>query len=388
MLVIQSNIAFNPLNKTGFNLESFAAQTGTVRSVLTKKQKLIRDAGNHHRHRLFPTTVTEQGRRIRNEKKAACSPYQPAIFLMGPTASGKSGLALHIARYLPVEIISVDSAQVYRHMNIGTAKPGAEALAVTPHHLIDLIDPHEHYSAARFRTDALRTMRQITDRGNIPLLTGGTMLYFKTLLEGLSELPSADSNLRAAIEAKARKSNWPAMHRELFQLDPVSAERIKPTDSQRIQRALEVFYLTGKPMSETLGKPKNVSLPYEVVKIALVPGNRQALHQRIARRFEQMLKHGLIDEVRAIRDKFYLSDENPSMRCVGYRQVWMHLENSTDAARMREMALAATRQLAKRQLTWLRSMKETREFDCLEENLPEQVKTYLLNTGLKFTEVS
>ena len=351
-------------------------------------QKLIRDAGNYHRHRLFLATVTEQGRRIRNEKKAAYSPYPSAIFLMGPTASGKSGLALHIARYLPVEIISVDSAQVYRHMNIGTAKPGAEALAATPHHLIDLIDPHEHYSAARFRTDALRTMRQIADRGNIPLLAGGTMLYFKALLEGLSELPSADSGMRAAIEAKARKSSWPAMHQELFRLDPVSAERIKPTDSQRIQRALEVFYLTGKPMSETLSKPKNVSLPYEVVKIALVPGNRQALHQRIARRFEQMLKHGLIDEVRAIRDKFYLSDENPSMRCVGYRQVWMHLENATDASRMREMALAATRQLAKRQLTWLRSMKETREFDCLEENLPEQVKTYLLNTGLKFTEVS
>ncbi|MCC2682626.1 MAG: tRNA delta(2)-isopentenylpyrophosphate transferase [Nitrosospira multiformis] len=388
MLVIQSNIAFNPLNKTDFNPGPLATQTGNHPKRFGENIEVDPDAANYHRHSLFPATVTEQGRRIRNEKKADYSPYPSAIFLMGPTASGKSGLALHIARYLPVEIISVDSAQVYRHMDIGTAKPGAEALAATPHHLIDLIDPHEHYSAARFRTDALRTMRQITDRGNIPLLAGGTMLYFKTLLEGLSELPSADSELRAAIEARARKSGWPAMHQELFRLDSVSAERIKPTDSQRIQRALEVFYLTGKPMSETLSKPKNVSLPYEVVKIALVPGSRQALHQRIAGRFEQMLKHGLIDEVRAIRDKFYLSDENPSMRCVGYRQVWMHLENATDALRMREMALAATRQLAKRQLTWLRSMKETREFDCLQENLPEQVKTYLLNTGLKFTEVS
>ena len=214
------------------------------------------------------------------------------------------------------------------------------------------------------------------------------MLYFKALLEGLSELPSANSNVRTAIEVKARKSSWPAMHQELLRLDPVSAERIKPTDSQRIQRALDVFYLTGKPMSETLSKPKNASLPYRVVKIALVPGSRQALHQRIARRLEHMLKHGLIEEVHAIRDKFYLSDENPSMRCVGYRQVWMYLENTTDVSRMREMALAATRQLAKRQLTWLRSMKETREFDCLEENLPEQIKTYLLNAGLEFTEVS
>ena len=319
---------------------------------------------------------------------AAYSVCPPAIFLMGPTASGKSRLALQIARYLPVEIISVDSAQVYRYMNIGTAKPSAEALAATPHHLIDLIDPDEHYSAAQFRTDALRTMQQIVERGNIPLLAGGTMLYFKALLEGLSELPSANSNVRTAIEVKARKSSWPAMHQELLRLDPVSAERIKPTDSQRIQRALEVFYLTGKPMSETLSKPKNASLPYRVVKIALVPGSRHALHQRIACRLEHMLKHGLIEEVRAIHDKFHLSDENPSMRCVGYRQVWMYLENTTDVSQMREMALAATRQLAKRQLTWLRSMKETREFDCLEENLPEQIKTYLLNAGLEFTEIS
>ena len=332
--------------------------------------------------------MTEQGRRIRNKEFATYPAFPPAIFLMGPTASGKSRLALQIARYLPVEVVSVDSAQVYRHMNIGTAKPDAEALAAAPHHLIDLIDPDEHYSAAQFRTDALRVMQQITERGNIPLLAGGTMLYFKALLDGLSELPSANSDVRTAIEAKARKSNWPAMHKELSRLDPVSAERIKPTDSQRIQRALEVFYLTGKPMSETLSKPKNASLPYRVIKIALVPGHRQVLHERIAHRFEQMLKHGLIDEVRVIRDKFCLSDENPSMRCVGYRQIWMYLQNATDASRMREMALAATRQLAKRQLTWLRSMKQTTEFECLEENLPEKVKTYLLNTGLKFTEVS
>jgi tRNA dimethylallyltransferase len=256
-------------------------------------------------------------------------------------------------------------------------------MARVPHHLINLIEPQERYSAAQFLRDALAIMSEITERGNIPLLTGGTMLYFKTLLDGLSTLPSADSGLRGVIEANAEERGWPALHNELSQLDPPSAARIQPTDSQRIQRALEVCYLTGRPMSEILKEPRYVSFPYRVIKIALIPSDRGVLHQRIAQRFEQMLKRGLIDEVRAIRDKFCLNDESPSMRCVGYRQVWMYLENQIDSEKMREMALAATRQLAKRQLTWLRSMKGMQEFDCLDENLPEQVRKYLLDAGLK-----
>jgi tRNA dimethylallyltransferase len=302
---------------------------------------------------------------------------------MGPTASGKSSIALEIAGYFPVEIVSVDSAQVYRYMNIGTAKPDTETMARVPHHLINLIEPKERYSAAQFLNDALSAMAGITERGNIPLLTGGTMLYFRTLLDGLSALPSADSGLRGLIEAKAEVRGWAAMHNELLQLDPASAARIQPTDSQRIQRALEVRYLTGRPMSEILKEPRHVSLPYRIIKIALIPSDREILHQRIAQRFEQMLKRGLIDEVRAIRDKFCLNDESPSMRCVGYRQVSMYLEKRIDSEKMREMAVAATRQLAKRQLTWLRSMKGMQELDCLDENSPEQVRKYLLNAGLK-----
>ncbi|MDN5752801.1 MAG: tRNA (adenosine(37)-N6)-dimethylallyltransferase MiaA [Nitrosospira sp.] len=297
---------------------------------------------------------------------------------MGPTASGKSGVALEIARCLPVEIVSVDSAQVYRHMNIGTAKPDAKSMTVAPHHLIDLIDPHERYSAAQFRSDALAAMREITQRGHIPLLVGGTMLYFRTLLEGLSELPAADAGIRLIIETTAEANGWPAMHKELRRLDPASAARIQPTDGQRIQRALEVCYLTDTPMSEILKKPRHVHLPYRVIRIALIPGEREVLHRRIAHRFEEMLELGLIDEIRAIHDKFHLDDKSPSMRCVGYRQAWMYLNNEICMAKMREMALAATRQLAKRQLTWLRSMKETKEFDCLAGNLSEQVREHLL----------
>ncbi|KIO49536.1 tRNA (adenosine(37)-N6)-dimethylallyltransferase MiaA [Nitrosospira sp. NpAV] len=315
-------------------------------------------------------------------------PFPPAIVLMGPTASGKSGIALEIAKHLPIEIISVDSAQVYRHMDIGTAKPDAQSMVAVPHHLINLIEPHERYSAAQFVNHALAAMREITGRGNIPLLAGGTMLYFRALLEGLSELPSADTRLRALIETRAEESGWPALHNELLRLDPVSAARIQPTDSQRIQRALEVYYLTDKPMSETLKKPRHLYLPYRVIRVALTPGNRQVLHQRIAQRFEKMLERGLIDEVRAIRDKFCLDDESPSMRCVGYRQVWMYLNNEISLDKMREMALAATRQLAKRQLTWLRPMQGIAKFDCLMENLPEHVWEYLRGTGLKTTLVS
>lgn len=311
--------------------------------------------------------------------------YPPAIFLMGPTASGKSGVALEIARHLPVEIISVDSAQVYQRMNIGTAKPSAETLATVPHHLINLIEPHERYSAAQFRDDALTAMRTITERGNIPLLVGGTMLYFRALLEGLAELPAADNNVRMAIDNMAAVSSWPALHQELEQLDPVSAARIQPADSQRIQRALEVYYLTGKPMSQILQSPGGVCLPYQVTRIALLPSDRAVLHQRIAQRFEAMLELGLIDEVRAIRNEYDLAVDTPAMRCVGYRQVLMYLNEEISLTEIREMGVAATRQLAKRQLTWLRPMQGLEEFDCLAENLSQQVLQYLRKTGLGAT---
>jgi len=317
------------------------------------------------------------------QKTKKVANYPPAIFLMGPTASGKSSVALEIAKHLSVEIVSVDSAQVYRHMDIGTAKPNAKTLAAVPHHLINLIEPHERYSAAQFRDDALAVMREITERGKIPLLVGGTMLYFRALLEGLSELPSADMGVRMVIDTKAEENGWPAMHKELQLLDPAIAARIQPTDSQRIQRALEVYYLTDKPMSELLKKPRYVYLPYQVTSIALIPDDRDVLHLRIAHRFEKMLELGLIGEVRAIRNEFGLEAETPSMRCVGYRQVWMYLDNEISLTEMREMGLAATRQLAKRQLTWLRSMKGFKEFNCFAENLLQLVLEYLQENGPK-----
>lgn len=306
----------------------------------------------------------------------------PAIFLMGPTASGKSGLAMQVAQYFPVEIISVDSAQVYREMNIGSAKPDQNALTTVPHHLIDLIDPDEHYSAARFRQDARSKMDEITARGKIPLLVGGTMLYFKALKEGLSELPPADQGIRREIEITAEKKGWPAMHQILQQTDPVTAARLKPHDSQRIQRALEVCYLTGRPMSEILLQPKSSPLPYHLISIALLPSDRKILHQRILLRFEKMIEMGLIDEVRTIRDRYGVNAETPSMRCVGYRQVYMYLDKLISLITMKEMGVAATRQLAKRQLTWLRAMTDLQQFDCLSENLPRQVISYLHTMNL------
>lgn len=310
-----------------------------------------------------------------NKHKAA--EFPPAILLMGPTASGKSNLAMEIAQYFPVEIISVDSAQVYRKMNIGSAKPDQYALAAVPHHLIDLINPDEHYSAAQFCQDALTKMSEITARGKIPLLVGGTMLYFKALKEGLSQLPSADESIRREIEIAAAKKGWPEMHCMLKQFDPIIAERIKPHDSQRIQRALEVYYLTGRPMSEILSQQKSTPLPYHLISMALLPADRKILHERILFRFEKMIAMGLIDEVRTIRDQFCINAETPSMRCVGYRQVFMYLDNLINHTTMMDMGVAATRQLAKRQLTWLRAMTGLREFDCLAENLSQQVIAYL-----------
>ena len=292
---------------------------------------------------------------------------------MGPTASGKTGVAVELVRELECEIISVDSVQVYRHMNIGTAKPDAATLAQAPHHLIDVIEPDESFSAARFRDDAQALMREITDRGKIPLLVGGTMMYFKTLLEGLSELPEADPAIRLVIESMADESGWPALHAELKRVDARTAARLEPNDSQRIQRALEVFYITNRPMSELLKKPKYVYFPYSPLKLALLPADRSALHERIAARFEAMLELGLIGELRRLRQNYALDLSMPSMRCVGYRQTWDYLEERISLSQLREQAVAATRQLAKRQLTWLRAMDGLTEFDCLADDLSERV---------------
>ena len=309
----------------------------------------------------------------------------PIILLMGPTASGKSRIALEIAELLPVELVSVDSAQVYRHMNVGTAKPGQATLARIPHHLIDLIDPTENYSAAQFCHDAMDAMSDIVQRGKIPLLVGGTMLYFQALLEGLSVLPAADSRLRARIEDQAKELGWPAMHIKLSQLDAKSAERIKPTDSQRIQRALEVCMITRRPMSEILKTPRSVGLPYRIVKLALQPSDRSMLHQRIATRFEDMLRQGLVEELSFIRRHFDVKPELPSMRCVGYRQAWLYLDKKITLEELCNMSIAATRQLAKRQLTWLRSIikkNEVAEFDCLEDELLQQIISFLGSKNL------
>ena len=305
----------------------------------------------------------------------------PALFLMGPTASGKSQLALEIAEQFPVEIISVDSAQIYRCMNIGTAKPDQETLKNIPHHLIDMIDPTGRYSVAQFRRDALSRMQEITRRKKIPLLVGGTMLYFQALLEGLSELPPADSQVRETIENEAMQIGWPAMHAKLGRLDPVTAARLKQTDSQRIQRALEVWLTTGRPISELFtSMPRDALLPYQVIQFALQPSDRSQLHGRIARRFDEMIKRGLIEEVSSLRKTFTLTPDLPSMRCVGYRQAWLYLDRKISLNKLHEMGIAATRQLAKRQLTWIRSIMkkyEVIEFDCLADHLAQQIIIHL-----------
>lgn len=296
----------------------------------------------------------------------------PAICLMGPTASGKTAVSQELTLRFPLEIVSVDSAQVFIDMDIGTAKPDRTTLAKFPHHLIDLVTPEESYSAARFRADALRVMGEITARGKIPLLAGGTMLYFKALREGLSDLPQADAELRREIDAEARQRGWPALHAELAALDPEAAARLKPTDAQRIQRALEVVRLTGAPLAESLARRTEAALPYRLVQFALLPSDRAVLHDRIARRFDAMLAAGLIEEVRTLRRKYRLDAGLPSMRCVGYRQAWDYLEGAIDRAALREKGIAATRQLAKRQLTWLRSWPDAAAFDCLAEDLVSQ----------------
>jgi tRNA dimethylallyltransferase len=294
-----------------------------------------------------------------------------AIALLGPTASGKSGLAAALAARLPVEIVSMDSAQVYRGMDIGTAKPTAVERARVAHHLIDLVDPDEAYSSGRWRSDAIRAAVEILGRKRLPLFVGGTMLYYRTLIGGLDTLPQADPQVRAEIDAEAARRGWPALHAELARVDARTAQRLAPNDAQRIQRALEVWRLTGRPLSALQGVARR-DLPFELKGIALMP-ERAVLHERIARRFDAMLELGLIDEVRGLRQRYRLSAAMPSMRAVGYRQVWEYLEGRCDMQALKEKAVAATRQLAKRQSTWLRSFPGLVRLDAGEAGALERL---------------
>ena len=282
----------------------------------------------------------------------------PAIFLMGPTASGKTDVAIRLAQEYPIDIISVDSSMVYRGLDIGTAKPTAEELALAPHRLIDIRDPAQPYSAADFRIDALKEMAEITSRGRIPLLVGGTMLYFKVLKEGLANLPEANDVVRAEILLEAQTHGWPYIHQKLATVDPVTAARLTPNDSQRLQRALEVYYITGTPLSVLHQAQEIQTLPYRLLEIALLPKERSVLHERIEKRFDLMLANGFVDEVRALKAREDLHLELPAIRSVGYRQVWEYLDGVYDAKEMRYRGIVATRQLAKRQHTWLRSLNE------------------------------
>ena len=298
-----------------------------------------------------------------------------AVAIMGPTASGKTAAALEIAKHIPCEIISVDSALIYRGMDIGSAKPTAEERAAVPHHLIDTLDPTESYSVMQFREDAIRIANDIIARGKLPLLVGGTMLYFKGLRDGLDDLPQADAALRAQIDMEIARHGVPALHRRLAEVDPPTAARLKPTDTQRIQRAMEIYLLTGQPMSSLLAKAPRPELPFDLLPIALEPSDRSVLHHRIEQRFDAMLsaRPGLMDEVQALRARGDLHLGLPSMRCVGYRQAWEHLDGDYDFATMRDKGIAATRQLAKRQLTWLRSMEDRIVIDCLAPDSAAQV---------------
>ncbi|WVV48311.1 tRNA (adenosine(37)-N6)-dimethylallyltransferase MiaA [Pseudomonas sp. NA13] len=309
----------------------------------------------------------------------------PAIFLMGPTAAGKTDLAIELTKVLPCELISVDSALVYRGMDIGTAKPSKALLAEYPHRLIDILDPAEAYSAADFRRDALQAMADITARGKIPLLVGGTMLYYKALVEGLADMPAADPEVRAQIEEEAARLGWQALHEQLAIIDPESAARIHPNDPQRLSRALEVYRVSGQSMMALRQRQSAQSteaaasglqqLPYTVANLAIAPANRQVLHRRIEQRFTLMLEQGFIDEVVALRERSDLHAGLPSIRAVGYRQVWDYLDGKLTSAEMQERGIIATRQLAKRQFTWLRSWTGLHWLDSLDcDNLPRALK--------------
>lgn len=306
-----------------------------------------------------------------------------AIFLMGPTASGKTDLAIALRQTLPVEVISVDSALIYKGMDIGTAKPSQAELALAPHRLIDILDPAESYSAMNFRADALKEMADITASGRIPLLVGGTMLYYKALIEGLSPLPSADPTIRAEIEQRAEQQGWAALHQELLKIDPVAGTRINPNDSQRINRALEVFYITGKTMTE-LTAEQGESLPYDVLQFAIAPQERAVLHERIEQRFHKMIALGFEEEVKKLYARSDLHIDLPSIRCVGYRQMWEYLQGEISLDEAIFKGICATRQLAKRQITWLRSWQG--ELTWLDSLAPEQAKAIVLDKWEQFAK--
>ena len=289
-----------------------------------------------------------------------------AVMILGPTASGKTAVSLEIARHIPVEIISVDSALVYRGMDIGTAKPGWAELAAVPHHLIDIVEIEESYSAADFRNDALQLIDEINGRGRLPLIVGGTMLYAKALREGIDDLPSTDPAVRERVSQLAQEIGWPAMHARLAQVDPKAAARLNPNDSQRISRALEVWEMTGKPLSEHHRPDKTID--ETIAAVALVPADRAKLHEAIGRRFDEMVAAGLLDEVRGLMARKTFDEQLPSMRAVGYRQAIEHLAGRIDFERFVEAGKAATRQLAKRQITWLRGMTGVRHFDPYTES--------------------
>ncbi len=297
-----------------------------------------------------------------------------AILLMGPTASGKTAVAMELSRRFPVELISVDSAQVLRDMDIGTGKPDARTLADFPHHLIDLISPQQAYSAARFRSDALLAMAAISARGRVPLLVGGTMLYFKALVDGLVDLPAADPATRAAIDEEAAACGWPALHAQLAAVDPATAARLPSTDAQRIQRALEVFRLRGQPLSALIAAASQAPPPYRMLSIGLVPSERSVLHRRIADRFTAMLGAGLEDEVESLRARYRLHGGLSSMRCVGYRQVWEVQNGIAPRNELRDRGIYATRQLAKRQLTWMANSLRPQIVDCLAPDLSAKLE--------------
>ncbi|MCO7244808.1 tRNA (adenosine(37)-N6)-dimethylallyltransferase MiaA [Halomonas sp. Mc5H-6] len=304
-----------------------------------------------------------------------------AIFLMGPTASGKTDTAIALHERLGYPLISVDSAMVYRGMDIGSAKPSADELARAPHRLIDVRDPAEPYSAADFRCDALDEMRQISAAGQVPLLVGGTMLYYKHLIEGVANLPSADASIRKELEARWQAEGLSALHRTLAEVDPPSAQRIHPNDPQRLMRALEVYYASGRPMSALWAEQQPETFPWRVLSIGLLPADRAILHQRIAQRFEMMLAEGLIDEVAALKQRDDLHGNLPAIKSVGYRQVWDYLEGRYDDAMLRERGIIATRQLAKRQITWLRRWPSLHWIDTLQPDALDKVLKIVRGSG-------
>lgn len=311
---------------------------------------------------------------MNENKDQGLSSLPPALFLMGPTASGKTDLAIELCEHLPCEIISVDSALIYRGMDIGTAKPTAVELQKAPHKLIDILDPSESYSVAEFRKDALLAMQDITSRGNIPLLVGGTMMYYKALIDGLSPLPESDQSVRKSIETKADELGWDVLHQQLAKIDPTSAKRIHPNDPQRLIRALEVFHLTGRSMTDLMAT-KSAPIPYNIKQFCITMDDRKVLHQRIAQRFQLMVDTGFQAEVEKLKNRGDLHLNLPSIRCVGYRQMWQYLDGDYDFNEMCEKSIAATRQLAKRQLTWLRGWENIHSLDTFSsDNLSKVIK--------------